>query len=179
MSEIQVRRQEIQRPSSQPTPPQPAFPGEVSGARTRFQQLVEVVRHCGLSVRKGTVKHRFHVGAVGAAVLVVAALSSPSAMASSLSALRGAKPATRTAAAAAWVPHTVVLSVRPVNASHRLAAGYHVQHVFSGTCAPGSDVATAATGQVRPVPGCTLVDFGDPDQALGTSAAASTARACF
>jgi len=102
------------------------------------------VRHCGRRAQKGAVKHRFQVGAVGAAIMVLAAFSSPTAMASSLSPVAGAKPAAGSVATPLWVPHTAPVYVRPVNAHHQLAAGYHVQHVFAGTCYPGSDIATAA-----------------------------------
>jgi hypothetical protein len=144
MSEFHVRRRDVQWPSSQPTSPHPASPGAVSKRCTRFQQLTAVLRHCGLRAQKSAVKHRFQVGAVGAAIMLLAAFSSPTAMASSLSPLRGAKPAAGAVSTPTWVPHTTLTYVRPVNASHQLAAGYHVQHVFAGTCYPGSDIAAAA-----------------------------------
>ena len=97
-----------------------------------------------LSMHMTALKYRFQISAVGAAVIVLAAFASPTAMASNQSPPSpGAKPATATVSTT-WVPHTAILSVRPVNAYHQLATGYHVTHILTGTCSPGSDVATAA-----------------------------------
>src|SRR5664279_6352698 len=96
MSKLYVDRRDVQRPSSQPTSPQPASPGAVSKRCTRFQQLNAVLRHCGQRAQKSAGMHRFQVGAVSAAIMLLAAFSSPTAMASSLSPLRGAKLAAGT-----------------------------------------------------------------------------------